>query len=75
LEEIKGKIDEYREAIDQHKIKVTLKDTDVTPIPAGFTLHPKKTLLHKDSSITSSSGKKGSKEEGAAVAINCVTFN
>ena len=58
MEEIKGKIDEYREAIDQHKIKVTLKDTDVTPIPAGFTLHPKKTLLHKDSSTTSSSGKK-----------------
>jgi len=50
LEEIKGKIDEYREAIDQHKIKVTLKDTDVTPIPSGFTLHPKKTLLHKDTS-------------------------
>jgi hypothetical protein len=74
LEEIKGKIDEYREAIDQHKIKVTLKDTDVTPIPAGFTLHPKKTLLHKDTSMQSS-GKKGSKEDGAAVAINCVTFN
>jgi hypothetical protein len=75
LEEIKGKIDEYREAIDQHKIKVTLKDTDVNPLPAGFTLHPKKTLLHKDSSSISTTGKKGSKEEGAAVAINCVTFN
>jgi hypothetical protein len=52
LEEIKGKIDEYREAIDQNKIKVTLKDTDVSPIPAGFTLHPRKTLLHKDNSST-----------------------
>jgi hypothetical protein len=60
---------------DQHKIKVTLKDTDVIPIPSGFTLHPKKTLLHKDSSSISTTGKKGSKEEGAAVAINCVTFN
>jgi WD40 repeat protein len=75
LEEIKGKIDVYREAIDQHKIKVTLKDTDVNPIPAGFTLHAKKTLLHKDISSASTTGKKGSKDEGAAVAINCVTFN
>ena len=33
LEEIKGKIDEYREAIDANKIKVTLKDQDEISIP------------------------------------------
>ena len=76
LDEIKGKIEEYREAIEANKIKVTLKDSDEMPIPQGFTLQPKKTVIHKDATLQSSgSGKKGSKDEGTAVAINCVTFN
>jgi hypothetical protein len=54
LEEIRSKIDEYREAIEHNKIKVTLKEAcpDEVPIPSGFTLQPRKTLVHKDTTST-----------------------
>jgi hypothetical protein len=48
LEEIKSKIDEYKEAIDANKIKVTLKDQDEISIPSGFTLQARKTTVHRD---------------------------
>lgn len=77
MEELRAKIEDYRERIKSSQIKTTLKDVVEDTEPLSISLQPKKTLMNKETKDDSTSKKKKDQAEssGPVVPLNSVFFN